>query len=139
MMNDEKIIKNMLEEAWNNFVKYYDKKALGYSKSIKSREKAKDSHWICWNESDLMVQLGRYFYILLKNNKSISDIEMHFDKFLNSANFGDYIFNFLFRTLDKNYKVFFHQTVVHQTNPSNKSNRWILTPFFLMIGEPFQI
>jgi len=24
-------------------------------------------------------------------------------------------------------------------NPSNKSNRWILTPFFLMIGEPFQI
>jgi len=27
---------------------------------------------------------------------------------------------FLFRTLDKNYKVFFHQTVVHQTKSLNK-------------------
>lgn len=71
------------------FCKYYDCKASKYSKPL-SKEDAKSSHWICWNESDLMVQLGRFFYKEL--DKINSNIEMHFDKNVNRSNFGRYDF-----------------------------------------------
>jgi hypothetical protein len=115
MMTGKKI-ENMLEEAWENFKAYFDSNAIRYSheyyekrlrelreekvKEEKAKKDAKkevkESHWICWNESDLMVQLGRYFYeqrgIESVSNKEFLNIEMHFDKNLNCANFKGYSF-----------------------------------------------
>jgi len=88
-MNKTKIEK-MVENAWKMFRKYYDYKASEYSKSPNNKEEPKDSHWICWNESDLMVQFARFFYKEL--DKISSNIEMHFDKNLNYTNFKDYSF-----------------------------------------------
>jgi len=96
-------IEQMLVEAWGKFCDYYDTKAHKYLKRLpvtlnkKEKDKqAKDSHWICWNESDLMVHLGRYFYdrrrIESVSNEEFLNIEMHFDKNLNYANFKGYSF-----------------------------------------------
>lgn len=96
-------IERMLLEAWKKFCGYYDTGAHKYLKRLpvtlnkKEKEKqAKDSHWICWNEFDLMVQLGRYFYCQRGtesvSNKEFLNIEMHFDKNLNRANFKGYSF-----------------------------------------------
>jgi hypothetical protein len=86
-----KEIENLLKKAWKKFVEYYDKKApkysKSYSKSLNRKKEDREEHWICWNESDLMVQLGRYFYEQLPKN---SNIEMHFDKNLSKSNFTDY-------------------------------------------------
>src|SRR3989344_8811203 len=84
----EKVME-IMEDAWRIFCKYYDRKASKYSKPLDKKE-AKDSHWICWNESDLIVQFGRFFYKEL--DKIDSNIEMHFDKYLSLDNFGDYNF-----------------------------------------------
>lgn len=84
-------IRKMIENAWKMFCKYYDCKASKYSKPL-SKNEAKDSHWICWNESDLMVQFGRFFYKELDKINSNSNIEMHFDKNLNLINFKGYDF-----------------------------------------------
>ena len=73
-----------------NVFKYYDCKSFEYSESLDSKEEAENSHWICWNESDLMVQFGRFFYKEL--DRIDSNIEMHFDKNLNRSNFGSYDF-----------------------------------------------
>lgn len=82
----------MVENAWEMFRDYYDCKASKYSKSPNNKEEPEDSHWICWNESDLMVQFARFFYKEL--DKISSNIEMHFDKNLNKTNFKkDYSFN----------------------------------------------
>lgn len=81
--------KKITENAWKIFCKYYDCKASKYSKPL-GKEDAKNSHWICWNESDLMLQFGRFFYKEL--DKINSNIEMHFDKNLDPANFRDYDF-----------------------------------------------
>jgi hypothetical protein len=100
-------IENMLEKAWENFKAYFDSNASQYSREYyeehlrelgeeKAKEEVKKSHWICWNESDLMVQLSRYFYgqreIESVSNKEFLNIEMHFDKNLNYANFKGYSF-----------------------------------------------
>jgi len=79
----------IMEDAWRIFCKYYDRKASKYSKPLDKKE-AKDSHWICWNESDLMVQFARFFYKEL--GRIDSNIEMHFDKNLNRSSFPDYDF-----------------------------------------------
>lgn len=83
-------IKKIIENAWKMFCERYDYKAFKYSKSLDSKEETENSHWICWNESDLMVQFGRFFYKEL--DKINSNIEMHFDKNLNRSNFGGYSF-----------------------------------------------
>lgn len=107
----EQIVK-ILEGAWGNFKEYYDSNARKYSRGYynkrlqelgekkvkKVKSEVKNSHWICWNESDMMVQLGRFFYDQLKiatdlNNKALLNIEMHFDKNLNHANFEGYSFH----------------------------------------------
>lgn len=93
-------IKKITENAWRMFCKYYDYKAFEYSKSLDNKKKAENSHWICWNESDLMVQFGRFFYKEL--DKINSNIEMHVDKNLNHSNFGDYDFNNKLPELKKN-------------------------------------
>jgi len=111
-----KKIENMLEEAWKNFKEYFDSNARRYSREYfdkhlqgldgkKVRRELKKLHWICWNESDLMVQLSRYFYSQRKiesaSNKEFLNIEMHFDKNLNYANFNGYSFeNLLWRAND---------------------------------------
>lgn len=102
-----KKVENMLEEAWKKFMKYFDSNASRYSHEYfdnlsqtlgekKVKKEVKNSHWICWNESDLMVQLSRYFYHQRKigsvSNKEFLNIEMHFDKNLNSYNFRGYSF-----------------------------------------------
>ncbi len=102
-----KKIENMLEEAWKNFIEYFDSNASRYSREYfdkrsqtlgekKVKKDVKNSHWICWNEFDLLVQLSRYFYSQRKiesvSNEKILNIEMHFDKNLNSYNFRGYSF-----------------------------------------------
>jgi hypothetical protein len=102
-----KIIENMLEEAWNKFIEYFNRNTDKYARNYfnehsqilgekKVKRDIKDSHWICWNESDLMMQLSRYFYSQ-REIKSVSDekfleIEMHLDKNLNLSNFAGYEF-----------------------------------------------
>src|SRR3989344_5491422 len=90
----------IIENAWKIFCEYYDRKAFQYSKSLDSKKEAENSHWICWNESDLMVQFGRFFYKEL--DKINSNIEMHLDKNVDLANFGDYDFADKLPELKKN-------------------------------------
>ena len=93
-------IEKIMEKAWKTFCKSYDCKAFEYSKSLDNIDEAKDSHWICWNEFDLMVQFGRFFYKQL--NDTNSNIEMHFDKQLNYSNFEGYDFENELEELKKN-------------------------------------
>lgn len=92
-------IEQMLEDAWGKFCDYYDTETRKYLKKLPvkpNKKEAKKLHWICWNESDLMVQVGRYFYdqrrIKSVSNEEFLKIEMHFDKNLNRSNFEDYDF-----------------------------------------------
>lgn len=82
-----------LRKAWVEFCNDYDKKVRDYSKAefVRGRGQAEMEHWVCWNEADLMVQLGRYFYSQL-HEVSHSNIEAHFDKFLSASSFGAYSF-----------------------------------------------
>ena len=99
---DASKIEKIMGKTWKKFVKYYDCKAFEYSKSLANIDEAKDSHWICWNESDLMVQFGRFFYDQL--NDPNSNIEMHFDKKLNRSNFKGYVFENKLEELKKNLR-----------------------------------
>jgi len=94
-------IEKMLVEAWKKFFGYYKEKAPKYRESwpLELNEKlnekdAKDSHWICWDEYDLMFHIGRFFYDILRKKKEekFSNIEIHFEKMVNSNNFKDYKF-----------------------------------------------
>lgn len=105
-----KKIENMLEKAWKNFTEYFDSNASRYSREYydkrlrelgekkvkKVKKEVKKSHWICWDEFDLMVQLSRYFYSQRKiesvSNEEFLNIEMHFDKNLTYPNFKGYSF-----------------------------------------------
>lgn len=93
--NIAKEIEQMLEEAWEKFFDYYDKKIPEYLKSwgLDERE-AKESHWICWNEYDLMFHIGRFFYdeLTKKGKKEFANIEIHFEKNINLTNFKDFRF-----------------------------------------------
>jgi len=106
MITGEKI-ESMVEESWKLFKEYFDINAGKYSREYfdkqskllsekKAKKEVKESHWICWNESDLMVQFSRYFYhqreIESVSNKEFSNIEMHFDKNVNYSNFKGYSF-----------------------------------------------
>ena len=96
MANDIAIeIEQMLVEAWNEFNAYYDKKAPEYSEKWNGqRGNPQEDHWICWDEHDLCFQVGTIFYNKLnkrkEENKDFSDIEMHFEKKLDTNNFGSY-------------------------------------------------
>jgi hypothetical protein len=74
---DGERIENILEKSWGEFKKYYNEKVNIYinspiynewkKKIIEGRKrkpakKDEDEHWICWNEYDLMVHIGRFFY-----------------------------------------------------------------------------
>ena len=91
-------IEQMLVEAWEKFCDYYDTKAPKYQESwqpkLKKEKDAKDSHWICWDEHDLVFHIGRFFYDILKEKKEslFSNIEMHFEKPLVPNHFRDYVF-----------------------------------------------
>ena len=59
--NSRPLFEKMIENAWRMFCKYYDRKAFKYSKSLDNKKEAENSHWICWNESDLMVKFAWFF------------------------------------------------------------------------------
>jgi hypothetical protein len=107
MITGEKI-ECMLIKSWEDFKNYYNINAASCAHRYfdehlrewtkkKAEKKLKDSHWICWNEDDLMLHLGRYFYNLRSiesnSNKEFLNIEMHFNKNLNHSNFKDYSFD----------------------------------------------
>lgn len=90
-------IEQMLKDAWEKFCDYYDKNAPQYRENWRpnlSEEQAKDSHWICWNEYDLMFHIGRFFYDFLsdKKEKEFSNIEVHFEKNVSPDSFENYKF-----------------------------------------------
>ncbi len=84
-------IHEILVEAWNEFLEDYNK----YPKrNISSKKDAEESHWICWNEYDLMFHIGRLFYKILEEKKEekYSNIQIHFEKNINISNFKEYEF-----------------------------------------------
>ena len=100
-------IESILVDAWEEFKKYYDEKAKIYIKSPNYKEwkknisegrkgrpakETEDEHWICWNEHDLMVHIGRFFYNEISKHKDLENIELHFDEYLKKRNFKDYSF-----------------------------------------------
>jgi len=91
-------IEKMLVETWGKFCDYYDTKAPRYQDSwrppIVDRAGALESHWICWDEHDLVFHIGRFFYDILKEKKEslFSNIEIHFEKPLVPNHFRDYVF-----------------------------------------------
>lgn len=89
-------VQGVLEEAWNKyFDEYYNKLAPKYPKLWRLNKKdAKESHWICWNEYDLMFHIGRLFYNILSDKKEekFSNIQIHFEKNVNFSNFRGYKF-----------------------------------------------
>jgi len=91
-------IEKMLVEAWEKLKGYYKEKAPKYRESwrpkLKKEKDAKDSHWICWDEHDLMFHIGRFFYDILKEKKEslFSNIEVHFEKKVDRVNFSGYVF-----------------------------------------------
>ena len=88
-MNKNKIEK-IVKDAWKMFCKDYDSRVSKYSKSLESEKEAMAEHWICWNEYDLMLQFGRFFYKEL--NEIGPDIELHLEKNLSKSNFEKYSF-----------------------------------------------
>ena len=114
MANDTaKQIAQMLEEAWNKFFDHYNKSASKYLKlwelNVKelNEKDAKESHWICWNEYDLMFYIGRFFYDILKEKgeEEFKNIEIHFEKNVNFANFKDFKFKGRLDELKKRLKM----------------------------------
>ena len=90
-------IEQMLVEAWEKFCDYYDTKAPRYQDSWRPKldeKSARDSHWICWDEYDLTFHIGRFFIDILKEKKEslFSNIEIHFEKMVNSNHFPGYVF-----------------------------------------------
>ena len=88
----------MLVEAWEKFCDYYDTKAPKYRRNWRpelNEKQAKESHWICWNEYDLTVHIGRFFYDILskKKEEEFLNIEVHLEKNVNYTNFNGYEFN----------------------------------------------
>jgi hypothetical protein len=104
-----KKIENMLEEAWERFLNYYNEKAPEYRENWRpmlNEKQAKDSHWICWNENDLTFYIGRFFYEILRDQeKEFSNIEIHFEKNVNLTNFKGYMFEGRLDELKKNLKM----------------------------------
>ena len=86
-------IQNALIESWHQFIDYYNKLAPKYSSGFSKSDK-ETSHWICWNEYDLMFHIGKLFYNILSHKEcsSYSDIQIHFEKNVNISNFGEYNF-----------------------------------------------
>lgn len=86
-------IQETLTDAWHKFCRYYDRKVDEYSKELSEKD-ARESHWICWNEYDLMFHIGRLFYDILRKREEerFSNVGIHFEKNVNSSNFGDYDF-----------------------------------------------
>jgi len=81
-----------VKKAWNDFLRYYNERAKKYTEEAKLRgEEARKEHWICWNESDLMMHLSRFIYRHLEEER-IRKVEIHLDKNLSLNNFRKYNF-----------------------------------------------
>lgn len=99
-------IENVLTESWHQFVVYYNKLAPKYSSGLSKGEK-ETSHWICWNEYDLMFHIGNLFYNILghKEGSLYSNIQIHFEKNINISNFSGYNFENRLDELKENLKM----------------------------------
>lgn len=86
-------IQNALTESWHQFLAYYNKLVPEYSSGL-SKEDKETSHWICWNEYDLMFHIGKLFYNILgrKEGSLYPNIQIHFEKNINKSNFEGYTF-----------------------------------------------
>lgn len=87
-------ILQIVEKAWEDFLKYYNERVEKYVKEIKLSnneeflyEKARNEYFVCWNEYDLLMHLGRFIYKNLEE-KSIDGIEIHLEKKIDEVNFG---------------------------------------------------
>lgn len=102
-------VQEILVEAWNKFFnEFYNKIAPELAKQTCSDKKeAEQSHWICWNEYDLMFHIGRLFYNILseKKKEKYSNIQIHFEKNVNFSNFSDYNFKNRLEELKENLKM----------------------------------
>ena len=90
-------IEKMLVEAWEKFCDYYDTRSPRYQDSWRpplDRDGALKSHYICWDEHDLVFHIGRFFYDILNEKKEslFSNIEVHFEKKVDHVNFSGYVF-----------------------------------------------
>lgn len=120
-------IEQILAQAWEKFLDYYNENAPKYLESWQpelKRKEAKESHWICWNEYDLMFHVGRFFRDILKERKDekFSNIEIHFEKNINSANFKGYEFENRLKELNKNLKPKVDIIIAYE----NKNSRLLL-------------
>ena len=66
----------IVEKAWNDFLKYYEKRVKKYVKEIKLPnneeflyKKARNEYFVCWDEYDLLMHLGRFIYKHLEKEK----------------------------------------------------------------------
>jgi hypothetical protein len=100
-MSQEKVVKT-LEDAWDDFKKYFDEKCKRYSSGMK-REEAEKEHWICWSEFDMLTQLARFFYNRLKRN-GLDNVEMHVNERLSPKNFEKYEFDNNLEEVNKELK-----------------------------------
>ncbi len=108
-----KEIEKMFKNAWEDFKNYYDERARKYSKGLSEKE-TENEHWICWDEADLMLQLGRFFYQRLGGN---SGIEVHFDKTFDEKNFEGYEFESKIKELEERVgKVKLDLIITDETN-----------------------
>jgi hypothetical protein len=89
-------IQNALTESWHQFINCYNELTPEYSKTLSEGDNKETSHWICWNEYDLMFHLGKLFYHILCHKKEkiddIKNIQIHFEKNINKSNFEGYTF-----------------------------------------------
>jgi hypothetical protein len=88
-------IELMLLEAWKKFCDYYDTRAPQYRQNWRhelTEEQAKKLSWICWNENDLILHIGRFFYDILSKKEKLWNIEIHLEKNISPPNFNKYPF-----------------------------------------------
>lgn len=75
-------ILQLLVNAWNNFVKFYDKRYLNYSGGESGQ------NWVCWKEIDVMGHLMRFLFEEF-SNKQVNNVEIHLNCPLKPQNYND--------------------------------------------------
>lgn len=90
---------SIMENAWNDFKKWYDKRNESYIKSAidngMSAENAIKDRWGCWSERDLVLHLSRFIY------QRTNDLDVHLEFEMKPENFSDKISKLLERAMNK--------------------------------------
>ena len=71
----------LLENAWENFTEFFDKRYLNYSNGNSS-----SNWWVCWKEMDVMGHLMRFLFEEFELKK-IEDMEIHLNCTLKPKNY----------------------------------------------------